>query len=57
MARPRKGYEKHRPERVAFWVTEEIKDFLSKQSKRRKISMGDVANEAFEKMMEREEKG
>ena len=53
MARPKKGYEKNRPERVAFWVSEEIKLYLMNEAARRDVSMGDIANEAFEKVMRR----
>ena len=45
MARKRKGAG--RPERVAFWVTKEIKDCLLAAARPGAVSMGDVCNEAL----------
>ena len=46
MARKRKGTE-GRPERVAFWITTELKERLQAAARPGVVSMGDVCNQAL----------
>lgn len=51
MARPRKGTEKERPNRVAFRVTDEVREGLDKLSAARGTPLSDIAHEAFEEYL------
>jgi predicted DNA-binding protein len=53
MARPKKGSEKTRPNRVAFRVTDEVRDGLDALSAARGLPLSDVAHEAFEEFLAR----
>lgn len=53
MARPRKGEEKHRPHRVGFRVSEEVRSLLESEAVRTGKSLGDVAHEALEAYFKR----
>jgi hypothetical protein len=47
MARPRKGHEKHAPERVAFRIPIWMRAGLDRLAAERKLPISDIANEAF----------
>jgi hypothetical protein len=48
MARPKKGFEKHAPERVAFRIPVWVRAGLDRLAAKRKAPISDIANEALE---------
>lgn len=53
MARPKKDDAKNRPNRVAFRVTNEVREGLDALSAARGLPLSDVAHEAFEEFLAR----
>jgi hypothetical protein len=47
MARPKKGFEKHAPERVAFRIPVWVRAGLDRLAAERSAPLSDIANEAL----------
>jgi hypothetical protein len=53
MARPRKGHEKHAPERVAFRIPVWVRAGLDRLAAERSVPLSDIANEALVAYLQR----
>lgn len=48
MGRPKAGEEKLRTHKMSLLVTREVRDGIEREAKKRKLSMADIAEEAFQ---------